>query len=204
MCLCRRRCHAPRSIFNNATIVIHFFVLIFIMVASSTKVDSNNLTPFVLYGTHDVIKASVVLFFAYIGFNAASIIAEETKNPAKSGRGRRCRRWWSRSARGRGIREADEAQRGFERPQVGGLVFGDGGGCSRHTWPRQVSAAERDPNAMCNDHKWILYSGSLDKSVKVWKVAENVAVQTNVQPPRLSLDQFPRVSSLRKMGSRRY
>ncbi|XP_020217571.1 protein JINGUBANG [Cajanus cajan] len=75
---------------------------------------------------------------------------------------------------------------------------------SGHTGPVKCLAAERDPDAMCNERKWILYSGSLDKSVKVWKVSENAAAPTNVQLPRLSADQFPRSSSLRKMGSRRY
>ena len=78
---------------------------------------------------------------------------------------------------------------------------------SGHTGPVKCLAAEKDPEAMCNERRWILYSGSLDKSVKVWKVSENVyagAQNNNHQPPRLSVDQFPRVSSLRKMGSRRY
>ncbi|MCI37835.1 vegetative incompatibility protein HET-E-1-like, partial [Trifolium medium] len=81
-------------------------------------------------------------------------------------------------------------------------------------------------DAMLNERKWILYSGSLDKSVKVWKVTESGAPgQHNHQPPpRLSVsgpprvsvtgppqrhsvssnNDFPRVSSIRKMGSRRY
>ena len=78
---------------------------------------------------------------------------------------------------------------------------------SGHTGPVKCLAAEKDPEAMCNERRWILYSGSLDKSVKVWKVSENInagAQNNNHQPPRLSVDQFPRVSSLRKMGSRRY
>lgn len=81
---------------------------------------------------------------------------------------------------------------------------------SGHTGPVKCLAVEKDNDAMCNERRWILYSGSLDKSVKVWKVAENPAIghNHNHQPPRLSVDQYPRelprVSSLRKMGSRRY
>ncbi|XP_061374492.1 protein JINGUBANG-like [Gastrolobium bilobum] len=75
-----------------------------------------------------------------------------------------------------------------------------------HTGPVKCLAAEKDPDAMCNERRWILYSGSLDKSVKVWRVSETPppgTMQNNHQPPRLSTE-FPRVSSLRKMGSRRY
>ncbi|TKY70524.1 Myosin heavy chain kinase B [Spatholobus suberectus] len=77
---------------------------------------------------------------------------------------------------------------------------------SGHTGPVKCLAVERDHDAMCNERRWILYSGSLDKSVKVWKVSESAssAAQSNAQPPRLSVDHFPRLSSLRKMGSRRY
>ncbi|KAJ1419093.1 WD40/YVTN repeat-like-containing domain superfamily [Sesbania bispinosa] len=75
-----------------------------------------------------------------------------------------------------------------------------------HNGPVKCLAAEKDPDAMCNERRWILYSGSLDKSVKVWRVSENAAStsqQSNHQPPRRSVE-FPRVSSLRKMGSKRY
>ncbi|XP_057449471.1 protein JINGUBANG-like [Lotus japonicus] len=77
---------------------------------------------------------------------------------------------------------------------------------SGHSGPVKCLAAEKDPEAMCNERRWILYSGSLDKSVKVWKVSESLPPgqqppQHNYQP-RLSAE-FPRVSSLKKMGSRR-
>lgn len=79
---------------------------------------------------------------------------------------------------------------------------------SGHTGPVKCLAAEKDLDVMLHERKWILYSGSLDKSVKVWKVKENAppGQQTHQQAPRLSVSsgEFPRVSSLRKMGSRRY
>lgn len=80
---------------------------------------------------------------------------------------------------------------------------------SGHSGPVKCLAAEKDPDAMLNERRWILYSGSLDKSVKVWKVNESAAApgQQNNHPqlPRASVSgEFPRVSSLRKMGSRRY
>lgn len=80
---------------------------------------------------------------------------------------------------------------------------------SGHAGPVKCLAVEKDPEAISfNDKRWILYSGSLDKSVKVWKVSENGGCGHNnnnnyYQQPRLSAE-YPRVSSLRKMGSRRY
>ncbi|CAJ1929832.1 unnamed protein product [Sphenostylis stenocarpa] len=75
---------------------------------------------------------------------------------------------------------------------------------SGHTGPVKCLAVERDLDAMCNERRWILYSGSLDKSVKVWKVSENATTPTTTHPPRGSVDHFPPVSSLRKSGSKRY
>ncbi|KAL2335050.1 hypothetical protein Fmac_016263 [Flemingia macrophylla] len=57
-------------IFNNVATIIHFF---FIIVAGT-----NNLTPFVPYDAHGVIKASAVLLFAYMGFNAVSTMKPRT------------------------------------------------------------------------------------------------------------------------------
>ncbi|MED6120596.1 hypothetical protein PIB30_022255 [Stylosanthes scabra] len=75
-----------------------------------------------------------------------------------------------------------------------------------HTGPVKCLAVEKDPEAMLNDKKWIVYSGSLDKSVKVWRVAENWQGNYggNQGHQSRASSEFPRVSSLRKMGSRRY
>lgn len=43
-----------------------------------------------------------------------------------------------------------------------------------HTGPVKCLAAEVDPESTTGDRKYILYSGSLDKSVKVWRVSEQV------------------------------
>ncbi|XP_073354703.1 cationic amino acid transporter 1-like [Aegilops tauschii subsp. strangulata] len=44
---------------------------------------SNFTADFAPYGARGIFAASAVLFFAYIGFDAVSTMAEETKNPAK-------------------------------------------------------------------------------------------------------------------------
>ncbi|KAI9083730.1 hypothetical protein K1719_034319 [Acacia pycnantha] len=71
------------SRFNYIASVLHMAVIIFIIVAGLTKADTNNYKDFVPYGPRGIFVASAVLFFAYIGFDAVSTMAEETKNPAR-------------------------------------------------------------------------------------------------------------------------
>ncbi|KAG1368407.1 Cationic amino acid transporter 1 [Cocos nucifera] len=71
------------SRFNYIASIIHVAVIIFIIIAGLTKANTKNLTPFTPYGVRGVFKASAVLFFAYVGFDAVSTMAEETKNPAR-------------------------------------------------------------------------------------------------------------------------
>ncbi|KAJ6774467.1 F-BOX AND WD40 DOMAIN PROTEIN [Salix purpurea] len=42
-----------------------------------------------------------------------------------------------------------------------------------HNGPVKCLAAERDDESAATERRWILYSGSLDKSVKMWRVSEN-------------------------------
>ncbi|KAL3583655.1 hypothetical protein D5086_014716 [Populus alba] len=42
-----------------------------------------------------------------------------------------------------------------------------------HNGPVKCLAAEKDHESSPNERRWILYSGSLDKSVKMWRVSEN-------------------------------
>ncbi|PON70153.1 Coatomer beta subunit [Parasponia andersonii] len=41
-----------------------------------------------------------------------------------------------------------------------------------HTGPVKCLAVEQDRKSVCGDPRWVVYSGSLDKSVKVWSVSE--------------------------------
>ncbi|KAJ8475685.1 hypothetical protein OPV22_019412 [Ensete ventricosum] len=71
----------------------------------------------------------------------------------------------------------------------------DGGGAhvctsvlTGHSGPVKCLAVEADPDD-CGGGRWVIYSGSLDKSVKVWKVAEPAASASgNPQPPALRWD----------------
>eukprot|EP00262_Sarcandra_glabra_P006962 TRINITY_DN19523_c0_g1_i1.p1 TRINITY_DN19523_c0_g1~~TRINITY_DN19523_c0_g1_i1.p1 ORF type:complete len:609 (-),score=22.46 TRINITY_DN19523_c0_g1_i1:131-1957(-) len=71
------------SRFNYIASIIHIAVILFIIIAGLTKADTKNYDVFAPGGARGIFTASAVLFFAYIGFDAVSTMAEETKNPAK-------------------------------------------------------------------------------------------------------------------------
>ncbi|CAM8927138.1 unnamed protein product [Rhodiola kirilowii] len=71
------------SRFNYVASIIHVVVILFIIIAGLTKADTKNFSDFNHYGARGVFQASAVLFFAYVGFDAVSTMAEETKNPAR-------------------------------------------------------------------------------------------------------------------------
>ncbi|KAL9224401.1 hypothetical protein vseg_000437 [Gypsophila vaccaria] len=70
---------------NYIASIAHIVVIIFIIIAGLTHANVANLRPFVHpeAGVRGIFQASAVLFFAYVGFDAVSTMAEETKNPAR-------------------------------------------------------------------------------------------------------------------------
>jgi APA family basic amino acid/polyamine antiporter len=58
-------------------------VLIFIGVGI-VNIRPSNWVPFLPYGFNGVMTGAAIIFFAYIGFDAVSTAAEETKNPQKN------------------------------------------------------------------------------------------------------------------------
>ncbi|KAL0540556.1 hypothetical protein IC582_020564 [Cucumis melo] len=68
---------------NYVASILHVVVIVFIIIAGLTQANPKNFTPFAPYGPRGIFEASAVLFFAYVGFDAVSTLAEETKNPAK-------------------------------------------------------------------------------------------------------------------------
>lgn len=71
------------SRFNSVASIIHIGIVIFIFIAGMTQANTVNFTPFLPYGVRGILKASAVLFFAYIGFDGVATLAEEVKKPAR-------------------------------------------------------------------------------------------------------------------------
>ncbi|GAB4829403.1 catalase A [Ancistrocladus abbreviatus] len=71
------------SRFNYFASIVHVLIIVFIIVAGLTKADTKNYSDFAPHGARGIFQASAVLFFAYLGFDAVSTMAEETKNPGR-------------------------------------------------------------------------------------------------------------------------
>lgn len=71
------------SKFNSFVTIVQSFVMIFILIAGLTKADTSNFQPLAPFGMDGVIRASAMLFFAYVGFDGVSTLGEEIKNPGR-------------------------------------------------------------------------------------------------------------------------
>ncbi|HKK08400.1 MAG TPA: amino acid permease, partial [Gemmatimonadota bacterium] len=69
------------SWFNVVMVVIKLAILGFFIVAGAFYVRPENWTPFAPNGLHGIWTGAALIFFAYIGFDAVSTAAEETKEP---------------------------------------------------------------------------------------------------------------------------
>jgi basic amino acid/polyamine antiporter, APA family len=69
---------------NNIMVTIKLLVLTLFIVAGLTKIDPSNYHPFAPNGFRGIHQGAAIVFFAYIGFDAISTAAEETKNPQRN------------------------------------------------------------------------------------------------------------------------
>jgi APA family basic amino acid/polyamine antiporter len=69
---------------NNAMVVLKLAVLALFVGVGVLYVDPKNWTPFAPNGWTGIHQGAAIVFFAYIGFDAVSTAAEETKNPQKA------------------------------------------------------------------------------------------------------------------------
>ena len=67
----------------NFMVLFKIAVIIFVIVAGAFFVDTNNWQPFMPNGFTGVLKGVSAVFYAYIGFDAISTMAEECKNPQR-------------------------------------------------------------------------------------------------------------------------
>ena len=76
---------AKESARFNAIIVIVNILIILVFIGVGLKfINPSNYHPFTPYGWSGVFQGAAMVFFAYIGFDAVSTAAEETKNPQKT------------------------------------------------------------------------------------------------------------------------
>ncbi|KAJ0657959.1 putative amino acid/polyamine transporter I [Helianthus annuus] len=71
------------SRFNSVATIIHIGVLLFIIIAGSTKDNLSNFDPLSPFDFKGILKASSVIFFAYVGFDGVATLGEETKKPGR-------------------------------------------------------------------------------------------------------------------------
>jgi basic amino acid/polyamine antiporter, APA family len=69
---------------NNIMVVVKLVVLAIFIVLGATHIDMANYTPFAPNGWRGIHQGAAIVFFAYIGFDAISTAAEETKNPQRN------------------------------------------------------------------------------------------------------------------------
>src|SRR2546430_1974930 len=69
---------------NNIMVTIKLLVLGLFVVAGLTHINAANYHPFAPHGLPGVHQGAAIVFFAYIGFDAISTAAEETKNPQRN------------------------------------------------------------------------------------------------------------------------
>lgn len=69
--------------FSNAMVVIKLVIIVLVIAVGIFYVDIENWTPFMPNGFGGVMAGVSAVFFAYIGFDAVSTLAEESKNPQR-------------------------------------------------------------------------------------------------------------------------
>lgn len=70
--------------FNAALVVIKIIALTIFIALALPVVNMENFQPFLPLGSTGVVAAAASIFFAYVGFDAVSTAAEETKNPQRN------------------------------------------------------------------------------------------------------------------------
>ncbi|HYV07789.1 MAG TPA: amino acid permease [Blastocatellia bacterium] len=70
--------------FNATMVGIKILVLTFFVIVGFTYVQPSNWTPFNPNGFAGISAGAAIVFFAYIGFDAVSTVAEETRNPQRN------------------------------------------------------------------------------------------------------------------------
>ncbi len=70
--------------FNTVMVGFKLLILAFFVIAGFAYIRSENYVPFAPNGFKGISSAAAVVFFAYIGFDAVSTVAEETRDPKRN------------------------------------------------------------------------------------------------------------------------
>jgi APA family basic amino acid/polyamine antiporter len=70
--------------FNTAMVAVKLVIIVFFLIAGAFYVRPENWTPFAPNGFAGISGAAAIIFFAYIGFDAVSTAAEETRDPQRN------------------------------------------------------------------------------------------------------------------------
>lgn len=77
--------------FNNIMVLLKVTIVIVVIIVGLPLINPDNLTPFIPentgkvgeYGWSGILRGAGIIFFAYIGFDAVSVAAQEAKNPQR-------------------------------------------------------------------------------------------------------------------------
>lgn len=70
--------------FNTVLAVGKLLIIAFFLVLGAMYIRPENWVPFAPHGLKGISSAAAIIFFAYIGFDAVSTAAEETRNPQRN------------------------------------------------------------------------------------------------------------------------
>jgi len=70
--------------FISIIVFVKLLAVVVFIAVGLFNIEPANWTPFLPFGFKGVMTAAAIIFFAYIGFDAISTVAEETKNPQRN------------------------------------------------------------------------------------------------------------------------
>ncbi len=70
--------------FNAAMVAVKLAIIVFFLVVGAFYVQPANWSPFAPHGFQGISMGAAIIFFAYIGFDAVSTVAEETRDPQRN------------------------------------------------------------------------------------------------------------------------
>jgi APA family basic amino acid/polyamine antiporter len=70
--------------FNTGLVIVKLAIVAFFVCLGAMYINPENYVPFAPNGFRGISSAAAIVFFAYIGFDAVSTAAEETRNPQRN------------------------------------------------------------------------------------------------------------------------